>query len=141
MNPFIGILQSIGQVPGVSPTVRETVILVTASHYKTAYEIYAHERIALDSTDLTKDQIRAIIAGQKPNDLDVGPSAAYDATKELLTKPGPLGKETWGALVKEFGKEGALAVVHWVGNYAYASILMNAVDTPVPEGEKLSEKL
>jgi hypothetical protein len=114
------------------------VILATAAHYQTAYEIHAHERIALDSTDLTKKQIQLILAGKKPEDLNCASGVAYDAARELLTKPGPLKKEIWDALVKEFSMQGALAVVHYVGNYAYASILMNVVAMPLPEGEQLS---
>ena len=133
-QPFVGTLQAIGQVPGVSATARETVILTTSSHYKTVYEIYAHERTALNSTGQTKEQIQTTVIGQTPEDLDAGSSVAYNAAKELLTKPGPLKKESWDALVKEFGKQGTLAVVHYVGNYAYTSKLMNTVTTPLPEG-------
>ncbi|CZR57411.1 uncharacterized protein PAC_07300 [Phialocephala subalpina] len=131
VKPFVGTLQAIGQVPGVSATARETVILATSSHCKTVYE---HERTALNSIGQTKEQIQMIIVGQTPEDLDAGSSVAYNVAKELLTKPGPLKKESWDALVRKFGKQGALAVVHYVGNYAYASILMNAIATPLPEG-------
>jgi len=42
---------AISQIPGLSTTARETVILAPGSHYKAAYEIYAHERIALKITN------------------------------------------------------------------------------------------
>lgn len=125
------------QIPGLTPKARETVILATGSHYKAAYEIYAHERLALKNTELTKEQINLIKNGQKPKDLDKGSSVAFDAAIELVAKPGPLKKESWDAVVKELGRKDALALVHFVGMYAYTCILLNGCDVPLPEGENI----
>ena len=78
-----------------------------------------------------------IKTGQKPKDLNGGASVAYDATMELVSRPGPLSKQLWDAVVKEFGEQGALALVHYVGFYAYTCILLNGCDVPLPEGEEI----
>jgi len=93
----------------------------------------------LKTTDLTKEQINKIKVGQKPQDLDTGSSVAFDATMELVKKPGPLKKESWDAVVKEFGKQGALALIHYVGLYMYTCVLLNGCDVPLPGGEKIME--
>lgn len=54
-----------------------------------------------------------------------------------MAKPGPLKKESWDAVVKELGRKGALALVHFVGMYAYTCILLNGCDVPLPEGENI----
>lgn len=78
----------------------------------------------------------ALKAGEKPDGLDAAASVSFDTTLALLTEPGPLCKETWSKLVEVLGKQGALAVVQYVAWYAYNSMLMNACDVQLPEGEK-----
>jgi len=136
-KPYCELFKAMSQIPGLTPKARETVILATGSHYKAAYEIYAHERLALKNTELTKEQINLIKNGQKPKDLDKGSSVAFDAAIELVAKPGPLKKESWDAVVKELGRKDALALVHFVGMYAYTCILLNGCDVPLPEGENI----
>jgi hypothetical protein len=79
---FFSLVDALGKIPNLSPAAKETVILATGSHYQAPYEIYAHERIALKATNLTKDQIYQIKNGQKPEDLESGASIAFDATME-----------------------------------------------------------
>lgn len=112
-------------------------ILATGSHYQAVYETYAHERVALKTTSLTKEQIVQIKKGEKPEDLDQEGGVAFDATMELVKKQGPLGKKMWEKVVAEFGKEGASALVYHVGVYAYTCLLLNGCDVSPPEGEKL----
>jgi hypothetical protein len=57
----------------------------------------------------------------------------YDLAKRLLTTPGPLPKSYWERSVEAFGKEGTVALVHYVGFYAYLCIALNAIDATVPE--------
>lgn len=91
----------------------------------------------METTSLTKDQIIQIEKGEKPSDIDQQGSVAFDAAMELVRKPGPLGKEMWEKLMAEFGQEGALALVHYVGVYAYTCVLLNGCDVPLPGGEKI----
>jgi 4-carboxymuconolactone decarboxylase len=126
----------LGKISDLPADARETAILAVGAHYRADYEIYAHERLAV-GTGLTKPQIDAIKTGIKPPDLNEGCNAAFDATEELMKKPGPLGDENWNRAVKAFGKKGALTLVHYVGFYAYTCLLLNGCAIKVPEGEKI----
>lgn len=136
-RPFFQIASELAKIPGLPQNARETAILATGSHYKAVYEIYAHERVAVANTDLNQEQVDMIKTGKKPTDLDEKCSAAFDVAIELVTKPGPLSKENWEKAEKALGKQGTLALIHYVGYYAYTCILLNACDVPVPDGEKI----
>lgn len=114
--------------------VKETAILACGGHFQAAYELYAHENVAAKAGVLSRGQIEAIKNDQKPTDLSQNCSLAYDIAKRLCSTPGPLPQTYWDRSVEAFGKEGTLALVHYVGFYAYLCIALNAVDVPVPEG-------
>ncbi len=61
-------------------------------------------------------------------------SVAFDASMELVTNKGQLGKETWEEVIGTFGREGAAALVQFVGLYAYTCVLLTGCDMQVPEG-------
>lgn len=50
---------------------------------------------------------------------------------------GRLSDGIWGRAEGCFGKEGALGLVHYVGYYAYACLLMNGAGVGMPEGESV----
>lgn len=109
----------LSKLSGLPADARETAILTCGGHYEAAYEIYAHERVAEKTTDLSKEVVDQLKNGEAPEGLNEGCAAAYEATKYLITKPGPLPKELWGKATGAFGRDGALALVHYVGLYAY----------------------
>ena len=133
---FLPPVRAINQLP-ISPNIKETVILATGSVTLAAYERYAHERVALSTTELTKQQIVGIRNGDKPADLSAEEGIAFDLARTLAKGGGPLPTELFDEAVRLLGKEQTLAAIHFVGMYAYVSILLNAVDCPLPEGEKL----
>jgi 4-carboxymuconolactone decarboxylase len=55
----------------------------------------------------------------------------------LSREPGPLSRELWHGCVNEFGRDGALALIHYVGLYAYTCVLLNGCDVALPEGETI----
>lgn len=136
-KPYFELVKAVGQIKDLPPAAKETVILATGSHFKGVYETYAHERVALKTTDLTKEQINQIKVGKKPQDLDAKASVAFDAAIKLASNPGPLKKESWDNLVEKLGEQGALAVVHYVGLYAYTCVLLNGCDVQLPQGERI----
>ncbi|EME47083.1 hypothetical protein DOTSEDRAFT_69151 [Dothistroma septosporum NZE10] len=113
--------------------VKETAILTCGGHFQAKYELYAHEAIATKSGVLTQQQVDAIKKDLRPGQLNENCSLAYDVTKRLCSRPGPLPQELWDSSIGAFGKEGTIALVHYVGFYAYLCIALNAVDVPVPE--------
>lgn len=126
------LVYSIGRLP-LPADVKETAILTCGGHFQAAYELYAHENVASKSQALSRQQIGAIQADRKPSDLNEGCALAYDVAKRLCGTPGPLPQDMWDGCIDMFGKEGTLALVHYIGFYAYLCIALNAADVPVPE--------
>jgi 4-carboxymuconolactone decarboxylase len=118
---------------GLSPTARETAILVVGSKWNAAFEIYAHEAIAVNATDITQAQANKIKKGEKPEGLDEASGVAYDVASELVNKMGPLSEGLYGRAREVLGEEGTLALIHFVGFYCYVSVFLNGCDVPVPE--------
>jgi len=135
---FLGLCAALGDIPNLPSEAREVAILATGAHFGAAYEIYAHERVAVKTTDLSQAQVNEIKAGRKPEGLSAGANVAYDMAKALLHGREGLDGAMWERAVKELGgKDGAQAIAQYVGVYAYTCILLNACDVPVPEGEKI----
>ena len=130
-------MSAVSAMSGLPAAARETAILATGSHYQAPYEIYAHERVALEKTSLSKEQVNKIERGEKPADLGKEESVAFDVSMELATKKGPLGKERWDEVVETLGREGAAALLQYVGLYAYTCVLLNGGDMQLPQGEKI----
>jgi len=135
----IGMLQCLGKIskiPGLSPEAKETAILTTGAHYKAAYELYAHTNVAVKTTKLSKEQVKEIAVGKKPAGLDEACDVAYDVANYLSRTPGPLEQRLWDRATKVLGKEGTIALVHYVGMYAYTCMVLNAMDAPVPKDDE-----
>lgn len=137
-SPEVGehVLDLIGKmaaIPGLPADAKEVAILRVGAHYKAVYELYAHVNVATKKVGFSKDVAEAIARGEKPDGLNEGCSVAFDATAYLVAKPGPLPKEMWDRCIKAFGKDGTVALVHYVGAYAYTCIVLNAMDAPVPD--------
>lgn len=126
------LVYSIGQLP-LPADAKETAILACGGHFQAAYELYAHEAVATNAAVLSKEQIEMIKKGDKAKDLNEDCSLAFDVAKQLCATPGPLPQAYWDRCVKAFGRDGTLALVHYIGLYAYICILLNAADAPVPE--------
>ncbi|KAK3672937.1 hypothetical protein LTR78_007290 [Recurvomyces mirabilis] len=130
---FLSLVQSLGKLPGLSVEARETTILAVGAHFQAGYEMYAHSAIAGQATKLSQEAISSICKGEKLKDLDEDCAAAYDVAKYLASKPGALPQVLWERSVKALGREGTVALVHYVGLYAYTCIVLNAMDAPVPK--------
>lgn len=126
------LVYSIGELP-LPADVKETAILTCGGHFQAAYELYAHEAVATKAGVLSKEQINAIKQSRKPTDLNEKCSLAFDVAQRLCGTPGPLAQEEWNKCTEAFGKDGTLALVHYIGFYAYLCIALNAAAVPVPE--------
>ncbi|CAK3811852.1 Hypothetical predicted protein [Lecanosticta acicola] len=124
---------SVSRIAPLPADVKETAILTAGGHFQAAYELYAHANVAVKSGVLSRAQVDVLKSDRKPGDLNGNCSLAYDVAKYLCGQKGPLPKEDWERSVRAFGKEGTLALVHYIGYYAYLCIALNAVDASVPE--------
>lgn len=130
---------AVSGLPGLPASARETAILAIGSQYQAPYEIYAHERVALKNTSLTKEQIDAIKNGRKPEGLGREESVAFDVAVELAGGKRLLERERWVELVGCVGREGALALLQVCGLYGFTCLLLNGYDIRLPEGEGIWE--
>lgn len=130
-------MSAVSGLPGLPASACETAILAIGSQYQASYDTYAHERVALKNTFLTKEQINVIKNGRKPKGLGREESVTFDVVVELAWGRGPLGRERWEELVGCLGREGALALVQVCGLYGYTCLLLNGCDIRLPEGEKI----
>ena len=117
--------------PSLPPAVREVAILVTGSHFRSGYELYAHVLVA-ENRGLTDEKLSTIVAGQRPVDLTKQESVAYDFASALVNG-GVLPELTYKAAVKEFGLHGAAELSYLIGLYCMVSVTLNTFDVPVPE--------
>ena len=112
----------------------EVAILVTGAHFKSGYELYAHEQVARKA-GLSDNKIATITAGERPSDLSFAEAAAYDVAA-LLSKGGQLPESTYQRALKAFGEQGMAELVYLIGAYCQVSVLLNAYDIPVPGQEE-----
>ncbi|KAJ9651656.1 hypothetical protein H2198_009069 [Neophaeococcomyces mojaviensis] len=135
VGPFMELIVELPKISGLPPAARETAILATGSAFKAGYELYAHGNVAT-STSLSDRQIELIKKGEKPegtDKLDNACDIAFDVAMKLSKEQGPLSDVMWKKASDAFGMEGAAALIHFVGFYAYTSIFLNGVAAPVPE--------
>lgn len=136
MHPALELLRAIGKLPGFLPEAREVAILATGSVYQCKYELYSHERIAVADTHLTVPQVEAVKRGHKPSGNDAlndQCEVAFDVALELAQKMGPMSDANWKRTVAAFGQEGAAALTQYCAIYAWACVVLNAADVPIPE--------
>jgi 4-carboxymuconolactone decarboxylase len=112
---FIDLLISLMSIPSLPASARETAILALGAENNAKYMLYSHSRLALNQTSLTAGQIQEIKQGKKPLGLGEAESVAYDVAMELVGRMRPLREGGWERAVSVLGKEGVVALVHFVG--------------------------
>jgi len=113
----------------------EMAILMTARHWSSQYEWYAHQRLALDA-GLGPAVIDDILAGRRPSSIEADESIVYDFCTELRERR-RVSDQTFEAAVDLLGEKG---VVDLIGNMAYydlVSMVLNVDRYPLPEGAAL----
>lgn len=131
---FLGMAVKLQDIPGLSLKNREIVILVVGAKYQADYELYAHKVLALKH-GITEAEIESILHTECPRSFSTEERTVYDATCELVSKPGPLSEEKWRNLVAAITKDGATAVVQYAAFYSYVATILNGFDCRVPGAE------
>ncbi|HZF28036.1 MAG TPA: carboxymuconolactone decarboxylase family protein [Gammaproteobacteria bacterium] len=118
--------------PAMPPKLRELAIIVTARHWTSQYEWYAHRRAAAQA-GLGEDVIREIANRERPKGLDRDEQVVYDFATELLeTKT--VGDATFKRARDLLGEQGVVDVVAVMGYYQMVSMLLNVDAHPLPAG-------
>ncbi|UUX50660.1 carboxymuconolactone decarboxylase family protein [Nisaea acidiphila] len=116
----------------LSGPARETAILTVARHWRSQYEWWAHEQIALKE-GMTPEEIAAVKAGEGP---DGNPElAAIRAFVAELMETGDVTDQTYETAHRHTGDKGMADLVTLAGYYAMISANLNVFRVAVPDGE------
>jgi 4-carboxymuconolactone decarboxylase len=131
---FLGLAKKLSEIPGLSSKNREIVILVVGAKYQAGYELYAHKVLALKH-GVSQAEIDSVLRTECPETFNDEEKAVYDASSDLLNKPGPLSEEKWTRLVAAISKDGATAAIQYVAFYSYIATILNGFDAKIPGAE------
>lgn len=112
----------------------EFAILVTARHWGSQYEWFAHHRLALKE-GLNPSIAEALAQGKRPTDMAADETAVYNFSHELHSKK-QVTDVTYKAVVDLFGEQGAMDLIAVNGYYVLVSMVLNVDRTPLPGGAK-----
>jgi 4-carboxymuconolactone decarboxylase len=111
----------------------EIAILVTARHWTSHYEWYAHKRLALKG-GMDPAIIEDIRNRRTPNFDDPKGRMIYDVSKSLHEGHG-LTKGLYNEAVKVLTERGLVEIVGLCGYYTMVSMTLNTFEFDLPEGE------
>ena len=114
------------------PKLNELAIIITARHWTSHYEWYAHRRAA-QQAGLSQGIIDAIAAGTRPAAMLPDEQAVYDFCTELLTNK-QVSDRTFQAAKDRFGERGIVDLIGVSGYYGLVSMLLNVDRYPLPQG-------
>ena len=116
-------------IPG---KLNELAIIITARHWTSHYEWYAHKRAAL-AAGLSAAIVDAVAAGKRPAVMQADEEAVYNFCTELLTTK-QVSDRTFQATKDRFGERGVVDLVGVSGYYGLVSMLLNTDRYPLPDG-------
>jgi 4-carboxymuconolactone decarboxylase len=136
-SPGIGnLVQQLGEEirfrSSLPPKLNELAILVTARHWTSQYEWFAHHKLALEG-GLDPAIAEAIAQGRRPEHMDVDETLVYDFSRELQQKHG-VSDAIYAAALARFGERGVVDLISVNGFYVLVSMCLNVDRTPLPEG-------
>ncbi len=114
---------------------REIAILVTGTHFRSHYELYAHSIVA-KNLSISQAKIATITAGLRPADLTEDEAAIYDLAFALV-KGGVIPDLLYNRALKTLGHKNLAELIYTIGHYCLVSILLNTYDIPVPDQETI----
>jgi 4-carboxymuconolactone decarboxylase len=112
----------------------ELAIIITARHWNSQFEWYAHHRYALDA-GVSPAIADAVAAGKRPASMQPDEEAVYSFCTELLTTK-QVSDKTFDAAVKTLGERGVMDLIGVMGYYHFVSMVLNVDRYPLPEGAK-----
>ena len=107
-------------------SLRETIIIATASEIKSQYEFFAHARLALQA-GVSEDTIQAIAQGTAPEGLSGDEAMLVRYVQELL-RYHKISDPTFNAVRDRFGVQKTLEITALVGGMCDAAHLIHTVN-------------
>lgn len=114
------------------PRLSELAILVTAVHWQSSYEWYAHAPPALKG-GLSAEVIDVLRRGQVPDFPHEDEAAVHAFATELL-RTHQVAAATWDRTVAALGMAGVVDLVGILGYYGLISMTINAFQVALPPG-------
>ena len=111
----------------------EIAILVTARHWTSHYEWYAHKRLALKGS-MDPKIIEAIRDRRTPHFDDPKAQMIYDVSKSLHEGHG-VSKGLYDEAVKVLSERGLVEIIGLCGYYTMVSMTLNTFEFDLPKGE------
>ena len=111
----------------------EIAILVTARHWTSHYEWYAHRLLALKG-GLDEKIINDIRDRRTPTFSDPKAKIVYDVAKSLHEGHG-VAKSLYDEAVRVVGERGVVEIIGLCGYYTMVSMTLNTFEFPLPEGQ------
>jgi len=112
----------------------EFAILVTARHWTSQYEWYAHHRLALKA-GLAASVAEDLAQGRRPAGMQEDEAIVYDFCRQLHNQH-EVSDATFKAAVERFGEQGVVDLIAVNGYYSLVSMILNVDRTPAPGGAK-----
>jgi 4-carboxymuconolactone decarboxylase len=139
-SPGIGdLVQRLGEEirfrSSLPPKLNELAILITARHWTSQYEWFAHCKLAL-AGGLDPAIAQEIAQGRRPAQLGKDEMIICNFSRELHETKG-VSDATYQAALERFGERGVVDLISVNGYYTLVSMCLNVDGTPLPEGEAL----
>ena len=139
-SPGIGnLVQQLGEEirfrSSLAGKLNELAILVTARHWTSQYEWFAHHKLALEG-GLNPAIAEDIAQGRRPAKMDADETIVYNFSRELHETQG-VSDATYQAALARFGERGVVDLISVNGFYVLVSMCLNVDKTPLPEGTPL----
>ena len=122
----------------LAPHLTELAVLVTARRWTCQHEWYMHEKLARKA-NLDPGIIDSISKDKKPESFPPDEAAVYAFCMDLHAT-GRASDAAFDAVVKRFGREGALELVALSGYYSLMAMVLNTAGLPLPGGAQPSLK-
>jgi 4-carboxymuconolactone decarboxylase len=114
----------------LGPKLTEMAILITARHWTSQYEWFAHHRLALQA-GLDPKIAEAIAQGKRPTTMASDEAIVYDFSHELHQQKS-VSDATYQKMVERFGEHGVMDLIAVNGYYVTISMVLNVDRTPIP---------
>ncbi len=136
-SPGIGnLVQQLGEEirfrSSLAGKLNELAILVTARHWTSQYEWFAHHKLALEG-GLDPKIAEDIAHGRQPAGMDADETLVYEFSRELHEKQG-VSDALHARAVARFGERGTVDLITVNGFYVLVSMCLNVDGTPLPPG-------
>lgn len=117
----------------LTPALSELAILVTARHWTSHFEWYAHKKMALDG-GLDPAIIEAIRLRRTPAFDDPKAQVIYDVARSLHEAHG-VSQPLYDDAVTLLGDRGLVEIIGLCGYYTMVSMTLNTYEFGLPEGQ------